>query len=460
MADQQQHTGISAESFAIHEDTAAFIVQALKDGDTGRVRDLARKLHKGDIAELLHVLSPEERKQFVESILDTLDPELLVWLEGEVKGEVIAQLGTEESAAAITKLEHDDAVQVIEDLSEQEQTDILEAVPEEFRKELELGLALPEDAAGRIMDTRFVAVPLDWDVGQAIDHLRGSDDLPQDFYSLYLTDAKNRPAGSVLVSRVVRNRREIPLKDIMEEKLYTVKTTTDQEEVAYMFSKYALASVPVVDSKGVMAGVISIDDIMDVIEEETEEDIFRLAGISGETDIYSSMLQTAKNRLPWLSVNMFTALAASRVIAQFEGAISQLVTLAVLMPIVASMAGNAGTQTLAVAVRGLAMKELTRTNAGRVIGKETLTGMLNGLLLALMMVVVTWLLYRDMHLSMVFGTAIVTALTIATFVGSLVPLLLARAKVDPAVSSGVFLTAITDCSSFFIFLGLASWWLF
>ncbi len=443
---------------ALSEDLIGFILQGLEARDALRVRDLTANLHKGDIAELLHVITPEQRRQLIETIHDTLDPEVLVELEGEVKEQVISHLGAEESAAAITQLDHDEAVQVMEDLTKADQGEILESVPEGRRKALEAGLALPEDAAGRIMDTHFVAVPEDWDVGQAIDFLRAARDLPDDFYAIYLVNAHNHPVGSVLASRILRHRRDVPVRSIMEVKLTTVQVTMDQEEVAYMFRKYGLVSAPVVDGHGALAGVISIDNIMTVIEEEAEEDIMRLGGVM-ETDLRASALATTRHRFPWLFVNLLTAFLDTAVISLFEDAITKVVALAALMPIIAGMSGNAGTQTMTVAVRGLAMHELTLTNRMRIILKEVQAGLLNGLILGIITAVCTYIYYGDFLISLILMIAMVIALGVAALAGVLIPLMLLKLRVDPAVVSTIFLTTVTDVTSFFCFLGLATWWL-
>jgi len=446
------------KDYSLHPDLIGFIQDALSVGDSSRVRDLASEMHAADIAEFINVISADERNIFVRAIGDIFDPEILVDLEPEVKDEVVKLLGAVESAAAITQLDTDDAVQVIEDLEEDEQNKILVEVPEEQRVFLKDALSSPEDAASRLMNNSFVAVSELWTVGETIDYLRQEERLPDDFYDIFVVTTGDNPLGSVLVSRMIRSNRDTKIKDLMDPDVKTINMEMDQEEVAYIFRKYGLASAPVVDKRGKMMGVISVDDIVDVIEEEAEEDIMRMGGVS-ETDLHSTFMKTAFHRFPWLLVNLITAIAASAVIAFFDYAIEELVALAVLMPIVASMAGNAGTQTMTIAVRAIATKELTATNALRIIKKEIIAALMNGLFFAVIVGGISMLFYHNMELSLVFAFATVVALVIAGFAGAVIPLMLARMGVDPAVASGVCLTTVTDVSAFFIFLGLAAMWL-
>ena len=437
-----------------------FIADALDQGDQARVLDHVKEMHAGDITELLQQITSDQREQLVSIIQPTLDPNILVDLDPEIKDEVISHLGTEDSAAAITQLEHDDALQVMEDLEQHSQEEILDAIDnQEHREALEQGLAYPEDAAARIMNPHYVAVPESWTVGKTIDYLRKEEDLPDDFYSMYVVDEDNKPVGYVLVSRAMRSKREVKLKDIMEAGLRTVNATTDQEDVAYMFQKYGFVSVPVVDDNGRIVGIVTLDDVVDVIREEAQEDIMHMGGVSGETDFYSAPIRTAIHRMPWLLVNLGTAIAASAVIALFEDSIERLVALAVLMPIVASMAGNAGMQTLTIAVRAIATKELTGTNAARVVRKEILAALANGIFFGVLTGIATMVIYQNTELSIIFAASMAVALIIAAFAGALIPLFMVRMGTDPAVTSVVFLTTVTDIAAFFIFLGLASMWL-
>jgi magnesium transporter len=432
------------EPFDLTPEFVRSVVTAISEQDEPRVRDLLAPLHHADVADLLERLSAEERALLVDILRPHIDPEVLSELDETVRDGVIEQLGTKEVAAAITELDSDDAVGLIEDLDEAVQQEVLQAVPERDRVILETGLAYPEDSAGRLMQRELVAVPTYWTVGEIIDYLRSAEDLPDDFYDLFIVDPKHRPIGKIPLSRVLRTKRPAAVGDIMLRELITVPVTMDQEEVAFLFRHRDLVSAPVVGEDGRLVGVITVDDVVDVIDEEAEEDIMHLGGVSAD-DLYRAALATTRSRFSWLLVNLGTAVLASIVIFQFEDTIEKLVALAVLMPIVASMGGNAGTQTLTVAVRALAMKELTPTNAYRVVGKEVLVGSFNGILFAILSGVVAWLWFDSPAIGLVIAAAITA-----------IPIGLARTGIDPAVASGVFLTTVTDVIGFFAFLGLAA----
>jgi len=321
---------------------------------------------------------------------------------------------------------------------------------------VEEGLAFPEDSAGRLMERDFVAVPAFWSVGETIDFLRESDDLPNDFYDIFVVDPRHKAVGTIALSHVLRSKRPIKIKDIMVSDIVTVPAMMDQEEVAFLFSQQDLVSAPVVDDANRLIGTITVDDVLDVIHEEAEEDIMRLGGVSSD-DLYSAAFETGRSRFSWLFVNLLTAIAASIVIGLFEGTIEQIVMLAVLMPIVASMGGNAGTQTMTVAVRALATKELTASNAMRVLGKEALVGVYNGFLFALLIGCVAWYWADSWQIGGVMAIAMIVTLVLAAFSGMAIPLILARTGIDPAIASSVILTTITDVVAFTAFLGLAAW---
>lgn len=380
---------------------------------------------------------------------------MLPELDEVVRDDIIDQLSPAELAAAVSELDSDDAVQLVEDLSEEDQRVLLAAIPATDRAAVEVGLAYPENSAGRLMQRELVAVPASWTVGRLIDHLRTASDLPDEFYDIYVIDSARAPLGCVALSRVARTQRPVIIRDIMGSDLKLVPAEMDQEEVGYLFHHYDLVSAPVVDAEGRLIGVITVDDVVDVIEEEAEEDILRLGGVS-ETDIHESLLSTTRRRFVWLLVNLGTAILASVVIGLFEATIEQMVALAVLMPIVASMGGNAGTQTLTVAVRGLATKDLSATNALRIVNKEVLVGCLNGVFFAILAGAVATLWFDDPVLGIIIGAAMVFNLIVAALAGICIPLCLARLGIDPAVAAGVFLTAVTDVIGFFAFLGLAA----
>ncbi len=453
----QEGQSQSNGDYGLSPDLVFFLMEAISHGDIPRISDHIKKMRPADVADFINQISPEQREVLVAAMSQTLDPVILVDLEPDIKDEIFERLGAEKSAEAITKLQSDDAMQVIEDLERPGRKQILDAMSDKDKAEMEAGLAYPEDSAGRMMNTNYIAIPKNWNVGQTIDFFRSDEkkDVPNDFYEIFVLSKHGRPTGGVLLSRVLRSSRETPIKEIMEKGLITINANTDQEDVAYLFHKYDMVSVPVVDNNGKMVGIISVDDVVDVMEEEAEEDILHMGGIT-ETDLHSSLIETVKKRFLWLFINLLTAVLASVVIAVFEGTIQNLVALAVLMPIVASMGGNAGIQTVTVAVRGLATKELTLTNVRRIVGKEIMVGMINGLGFALIVGVASYILYQNFELSLVFAMAMVGAMIIAGLAGVLIPIAFEKAGFDPAITSGVFLTTVTDVVGFFMFLGLAS----
>ncbi len=441
--------------YGLNPAVVSAIRAALDAGDARRVRRLIRPLHPADVADLLERLKPDSRRRAVDALRDGLDPHVLAELDETVREEVVEQLGAREVAAAVAALETDDAVELVEDLDDEVRKQVLDAVPEEERALVQEGLRYPEDSAGRLMQRELVAVPNFWTVGETIDHMRETPDLPEDFYDIFVVDPKHRPLGAVALSHILRNRRSARVSDLMRTGLKLIPVATDQEEVAMTFRQHDLVSAPVVDEGGRLVGMITVDDVVDVIDEEAEEDIMRLGGVI-EDDLYRAVLATARARFSWLGVNLVTAILASVVIGLFEAQIDRMVALAVLMPIVASMGGNAGTQTLTVAVRALAMRELSPSNELRFIGKEVLVGCANGILFSVLTGLVAAAWFGDEALGMVIAAAMMINLVVAGMAGALVPLGLARANVDPAVASGVFVTTITDTMGFFAFLGLAA----
>ncbi len=437
----------------IHE-----IREQIDQGLIADAADQAAPLHVADQADLLEQLNREEREVLVGEIRDQFDPELLTHLDETVRAEVLEVLSPEEVGAAIAQLETDDAIELLEDLDEPEQAALIESLPMPDRIAVEQGLGYPEDSAGRLMQRQLVAAPEFWTVGQTIDYLRADADLPDEFYDIYIVDPKFCPVGSIPLSKILRSKRNVHLNDLTMKELYSVPVEMDQEEVGFRFSQYDLVSAPVVDADGRLVGVITIDDVVEVIEDEAEEDILRLGGVS-EADIFASPIRTSLRRFPWLLINLATAVLASVVIAQFEDAIGKVVALAVLMPIVASMGGNAGTQTLTVVVRALAVREVTTANAFRVLLKEFLAGSVNGLMFMAAGLAIAFFWYQDPTLGVLFGLAMVITLVAGVLAGVCIPLLLDRWGFDPAVSSGVFLTTVTDVVGFFVFLGLASLYL-
>ncbi len=434
-------------------------LEVLLSGDKLRVRELIEELHPADAADMLEHLSPDDRAMVVNILRDNFDPDLLAELDETVRDHVVDVLGLEDLAAVIVELDSDDALEVLEELDEGEQKQVLDAIPAGDRTLIEEGLSYPEDSAGRLMQREVVTVPTFWNVGQTIDFLRHKTEtekavMPGVFYDIFVVDPTHRPVGSIPLSRLLTTDRPVPVTDLMDAEMKVLPVSVDQEDVAFVFRQRDLVSAPVVDDGGRLIGIITIDDVVDVIHEEHEEDIMLLGGVK-EDDLYEASLYTMRARFSWLVVNLATAILASVVIGLFDATLQQMVALAILMPIVASMGGNAGTQTLTVAVRALAMKELTPANASRVIGKELLVGCFNGILFAVLIGGVAWGWFGDPTLGVVIGLAMVVNMIVAGLAGTTIPLALDRFGIDPAVASGVFLTTITDVVGFFVFLGLA-----
>jgi magnesium transporter len=428
---------------------------AIDAGDEAALRKAIADLHYADLADLYQSLLGEQRRQFVELLRRRFPVEIIPELDEDTRDELAAQLGTQDLARAIIALDSDDALYLIEGLEEGKRRQVLHAIPAALRRQIEEGLAFPEDSAGRLMQREVVAVPQFWTVGQCIDDMRESDELPDDFYDIFVVDPKHRPVGWVPLDKLIRTKRPVKIGDIMEAELEPIPVDMDQEKVAFLFKQHDLTSAPVVDKAGRLIGTITVDDVVDVIEEEAEEDLLRLHGVGG-TDVHAPVVQTVRSRFIWLFVNLGTAFLASAVIGLFEHALEKVVALAVLMPITASMGGNAGTQTMAVAVRALATHDLTAANALRILAKEVLVGGINGILFALITGTIAILWFQDWIIGVCIGGAMVLNLLAAGFAGLVIPMLSQRLRIDPAISSTVILTTVTDVIGFFSFLGLAS----
>lgn len=444
----------------LDQETEERIVSALALGDETAVRTLVAELHYADMADLLERLHDDDRGKLITIMGPSLDADVISELDETIRDRVIDDMGLDAVALVVSELETDDAVEIIEELEDHEQQQVLDSIPDEDRALIEESLGYPEDSAGRLMQRELVTVPTFWTVGETIDFLRSSadsdeNDLPDQFYVIYVVDPAHRPVGMVWLDKVLRTRRPIKMTEVMEPDMKVIPVMTDQEDVAFLFRQRDLVSAPVVDEGGRLIGAVTIDDIVDVIDEEHEEDIMRMGGVR-EDDLYSAVLDTTRARFSWLFVNLLTAIAASVVIGMFDATLDQVVALAILMPIVASMGGNAGTQTLTVAVRALAMKELTATNASRLVGKELLVGVANGLVFALLAGAVAWFWFGIPALGAVIAVAMVVNMLVAGLAGTVVPLVLDRNGIDPAIASSVFLTTITDVVGFFVFLGLAA----
>jgi magnesium transporter len=443
------------DSYGLLPEFVSMVRDALDQWDEETARALVAPLHYADVADLIETLSPEDRGRLVRILRPDFNAEILTELDDAVRAEVIEELGYEDFAACVREVESDDAVYLVSKLDDEERPPVLAKLPTELRAVVEQALALPEYSAGRLMQREMVAVPSYWTVGETIDYLRSGARLPDEFYQIFIVDPRHRPVGKVRLSSLLRSRRPVRLHEIMDPKRAEIPITMDQEEVAFLFRQQDLLSAPVVDASGRLVGRITVDDVVDVIDEEAEDDLFRLAGLS-EGDLFSAVVDTVKARMTWLLLNLGTAVLASLVIGLFEGTLQQVVALAVLMPIVASMGGNAGTQTLTIAVRALATKELTPANAMRIVGKELAVGVINGVVFAVLTGLVSWVWFRDPGIGIVIGAAMVINMVAAALAGIAIPLVLDRLKIDPAVSSGVFLTTVTDVVGFFAFLGLAA----
>lgn len=443
------------EEFGLDPRLVEEALEAVEARDAGRLDRLLDPLHAADIADLLEQVDPRDRRALLALWKGGVDGDILSELDERLREEVIEGLTPGELALAVQDLETDDVVDLVEDLDAEGRSEVLAALPAGERIAVEKALAYPEYSAGRLMQSEVVRAPSHWTVGDAIDFLRSGATLPDQFYHVVLVDPRLKPAGHVTLGRILSSRRDVRLRDIAEDSFRTFHVEDDQGDVARAFERYHLISAPVVDDEDRLVGVVTIDDAMTVLDEEHEEDILRLAGV-GEGALSDSVGATMRQRLPWLLVNLLTAGLAALVIAQFSGTIEALVALAVLMPIVASMGGNAGTQSLTVAVRALATRDLTRSNALRVVRREALVGLMNGLALAALLGAATMLLFGSPGLGAVIAAALVVNLFVASLAGTFVPLVLERLGVDPALASGTFVTTITDVVGFFAFLGLAS----
>ncbi len=437
--------------------TAQFVekvVDAADDGDGLRLRSLLEDLHPADVADLMGFLTAEHRAVVVVWLPPELLAETLPELDDGIRDEVLDRVAPGTLATALQELDSDDAAAVVEDLEGEQREAVLSAMPLVERAAIESSLGYAEDTAGRLMQREVMAAPVFWTVGDTIDHVRAQgEELPELFFDIYVVDPLNKPLGGIPISWLLRAARDVKLSDLMEP-VNEITVDQDQEEVAYVFEKYHLISAPVVDATGRLVGQITVDDIVNIIQEENREDILRLAGVSDESR-GAGVFGVVRSRIPWLIVNLGTAVFASLVIGRFEVELEALVALAILMPVVASIGGNAGTQALTVAVRALASRELTSANAVRILGREIMVGAFNGVAIGALVAVVAWVWFQQPLLSVTIGLAVFINLLAAALAGTLVPLALDKMDRDPAVSSPVFVTWITDSVGFFAFLGLA-----
>jgi magnesium transporter len=434
------------------------ISRCIKAQDAKFLREVVGELHEADLGDLIAALDAEDRVSLVELTGTDFDFSALNEVDDTVREEILEELEPQTVAEGVRELESDDAVELLEGLDEEDQEEILEKLPPSEREEIERSLDYPEGSAGRRMQTDVITVPPHWTVGQAIDYMRETPDLPERFYEIYVVDPNKRWRGAVPLDVLLRARRPVPLTDLIEEDRRRVMVEDDQEEVARMFGKYNLVAAPVVDAQDRLVGVITIDDVVDVIEEEADEEIKALGGVTSDEELSDNFWTIAKGRFNWLLINLATAFLASSVLGLFEGQLEKMVALAVLAPIVASQGGNAATQTMTVAVRALATRELVTANALRVVLRELLVGLVNGIGFAIITGIVAYAWFRTPGLGVVIGLAMITNLVAGALGGILIPMVLDRVRADPAVASGTFVTTVTDVVGFFSFLGIATLW--
>ncbi|MEO0398901.1 MAG: magnesium transporter [Pseudomonadota bacterium] len=440
------------------------VTDALSANDAEAVAGYCGDLHPADFADLIGLLSEEERIALIGLLGGALPAAVLAELDADLTEKIVKALPTAAVAEAVAELETDDAAFVLEELDEETRAEILADVPVSDRIALHQAFDYGEETAGRMMQRDVFAAPSYWTVEQIMDRLRESDDLPERFYDIFVVDPAFKPIGVVGLSTLVKSTGDTRIEDILLDEIRTIPVDMDQEDVGYKFEQYNLISAPVVDESGRLVGMITVDDVVEVVHEEMQEDMLALAGVEADTGLTDTVVETVRSRFSWLAINLLTAILASFVIALFDGAISQIVALAILMPIVASMGGNAGTQTLTVAVRSLATKDLTPSNTARIVWREAKVGLLNGALFALIMggLAAVWYAMTTgdndaaVQLGLVVGVAMIVNLIAAALAGILIPVALQRAGQDPAVSSAVFVTTVTDIMGFFVFLGLAA----
>jgi len=434
------------------------LVAHLEAGEADEVVHEAAPLHASEIGDVLDALNAEQRHALIEALGERFDFEALTHVDDKVRLELMDQLPNAHIARGVQELDSDDAVHLLEDIGAPDQEEILSRLPAFDRLALRRSLDFPEDSAGRRMQTGFIAIPPYWTVGQTIDYMREDTGLPDEFYQIYVVDPGYKLLGTIALDRILRTHRPETVESMMNTDVIEVAAEEDQEEAARVFERYDLVEVAVIDDSGRMVGVLTVDDIVDVIHEEASEDIRRLAGV-GDEEVSDTVWTTVRSRVTWLGVNLVTAIAASLVIGLFDATIQQMVALAVLMPIVASMGGNAGTQTLTVTVRALATRDIDAFNTRRLVTREALVGLVNGVVFAVLIGVVATIWFRNPQLGVVIAVAMVVNMLVAGVSGILIPIALERLRIDPAVASSAFVTTVTDVVGFFAFLGLAAAWL-
>ena len=449
---------IYGDDGAIRSSFLAHIGAAIADRDTLALKHDVSRLHQSELGDLLEALHPEQRRALVELMGSDFDFSALTEVDEAIRLDIVDNLPNDQIAQAVQELDSDDAVYILEDLDQEDQDEILAQLPFTERIRLKRALEYPEETAGRRMQTEFVAVPPFWTVGQTIDYMREDVNLPDRFTQIYVIDPTFRLLGAVDLDQILRTQRSVRIEEITHETRHAIPATMDQEEAAREFEQYDLLSAAVVDENDRLVGILTIDDVVDVIQQEAEEDLLRMGGV-GDEELSDTVVETSRSRVPWLLVNLATAFVSASVISMFGATIEQMVALAALMPIVASLGGNAGTQTMTVTVRALATRDLDIYNAGRVIRREVMVGLLNGAIVALLLGFIAGGWFQNANLGLVIAAAMVINMLAAALAGILIPLLLHRSGADPAISSSIFTTMVTDVTGFLVFLSLASWWL-
>ena len=446
--------GSKDASYVINKQKMAIVLSALASGNRVDLTEVLEPLHPADIADIIEQLNTTDRARFIRLYDTEFYGDILSEIDEHIREEVIAELKPDVLAEAVRDLESDDVVDIVEDLEEEQKETILRALDEGDRVAVQSLLSYPERSAGRLMQREVVMAPEHWSVGMAIDFLRNDANLPEQFYHIVLVDPRLHPVGNVSLGKLMSSKRSVLLKEIIEDVFQVIPADQDEADVAYAFNQYHLISAPVVDMENRVVGVITIDDAMVVLDEELEEDIMLLAGI-GDSSVSDTIIETVRGRLPWLAVNLVTAILASIVIAQFEATIAQFVALAILMPIIASMGGNAATQSLTVAVRAIATKDISSTNIGRVIRREVGVGILTGLIFAVSMGLIGVFWFGTAMLGVVIAISMLINLVVANLAGTTIPVILEKLGIDPALASGAFVTTVTDVVGFFAFLSIA-----
>ena len=446
--------GSKDASYVIDKQKMAIVLSALASGNRVDLTEVLEPLHPADIADIIEQLNTTDRARFIRLYDTEFYGDILSEIDEHIREEVISELNPDVLAEAVRDLESDDVVDIVEDLEEEQKETILNALDEGDRVAVQSLLSYPEQSAGRLMQREVVMAPEHWSVGMAIDFLRNDANLPEQFYHIVLVDPRLHPVGNVSLGKLMSSKRSVLLKEIIEDVFQVIPADQDEADVAYAFNQYHLISAPVVDMENRVVGVITIDDAMVVLDEELEEDIMLLAGI-GDSSVSDTIIETVRGRLPWLAVNLVTAILASIVIAQFEATIAQFVALAILMPIIASMGGNAATQSLTVAVRAIATKDISSTNIGRVIRREVGVGILTGLIFAVSMGLIGVFWFGTAMLGVVIAISMLINLVVANLAGTTIPVILEKLGIDPALASGAFVTTVTDVVGFFAFLSIA-----